>query len=222
MWSGVSRLLIGFVLFALAGWFVVHAAFGWNSVWQKQQVVAAKRRPVVLVDPTLASDPSIEDAKMKVIGPLANAVEPVDNPSEIKQPPPSPAAPNAFDHVQKPTSSAPIRLHNTFVVKTYRFFAFQVPAHTTSPKFRGAFKSYFSNRDKSDAVVEALLLDEQQFNQFVHGNSGTTVFSNESASGDMDLTLNATPFEPKKYYLVFRTPDARSRVVTADFTAIFD
>lgn len=127
MWSGVSRLLIGFVLFALAGWFLVHAAFGWNSVWQKQQVVAAKRSPVVLVDPTLASDPSIEDAKMKVIGPLANAVEPVENSSEIKQPPPSPAAPNAFDHVQKPTSSAPVRLHNTFVVKPIGSSRFKSP-----------------------------------------------------------------------------------------------
>ncbi len=75
MWSRVSRLLIGLVLFVLASWFVSHAAFGRNSVWQRQQVVTAKRSPVVLVDPTLASDPSIEDAKLKVIGPLANAVK---------------------------------------------------------------------------------------------------------------------------------------------------
>jgi len=67
------------------------------------------------------------------------------------------------------------------------------------------------------------LLDEQQFGEFVHGDSGTAVFSTESsAAGSIDVALNSTVFESKKYYLVFRSPDRRNRVVTAEFTATFD
>src|SRR5437867_13448437 len=118
MWSRSSRLLIGSLLFAGAGWFLSHAAFGWIPVWQKQQALPTKQNPISLVDPTLAADPSIEAGKLKVIGPLANAVAPDDTPSTAADNVARTTSPTPFDHVEKPSASGPIRLHNTFVVKT--------------------------------------------------------------------------------------------------------
>jgi hypothetical protein len=223
MWSRPSRLLIGLVLFVIAGWFLSRAAFGWITVWQKQQVLPARQNAVPLIDPALAADPAIQAAKVRVIGPLANAVEPDDSGSTPGENVVRTAAPSPMDHVEKPTTSAPVRLRNTFLVKTYRFFCFQVPAHTTSPKVHGTFKSSFADSGKNAGVVDASLLDEQQFDQFVHSHSGAAAFADSSsAAGIIDIVLDSTLFEPKKYYLVFRTPDSRSRMVTADVIATFE
>jgi hypothetical protein len=217
MWSRPSRQLVGFVLFVVAGWFLSRAALGWTPVWQKQLVLPAKHNPTPLIDPMLAADPSIEAAQVKVIGPLANVVQPDDSASTATENVVRPTAPAVFDHVEKPTTSAAVRLHNTFVVKTYRFFSFQVPAHTTSPKLHGTFKSSLADRSRRAGSVDASLLDQEQFDQFVRGSLGNVVFTDSSsAAGIIDIVLDSTLFDPKKYYLVFRTPDNRSRVVTAD------
>jgi|SRR5437899_1754003 len=79
MSSKVSRLLIGLVMFTLAAWFMSRAAFGWSSAWRRQQVLTSKRSPIQVVDPALANDPTVDAAKLKVIGPLADAIEPVEN-----------------------------------------------------------------------------------------------------------------------------------------------
>lgn len=75
MWSRLSRLLFGFVLLGLTGWSLTYVRHGWDHIWQKEQTVVVNSKPVVLIDPNLASDPSIAPAKIKVIGPLANAME---------------------------------------------------------------------------------------------------------------------------------------------------
>ncbi len=223
MRSRVSWLLIGLVLFAIAAWFMSCAAFGWSSVWRSQHLLTAKRSRIVLVDPALANDPAVDAAKLTVVGPLANAIEPVENAPDAGQNATPPTPPTAFDHVERPATSKPLGFHSSFLVKTYRFFEFVVPAHTSSPRFQGTFKSFYADRGKGGATVGALLLDEQQFGEFVHGDSGTAVLSTESsAAGSIDVALNSTVFESKKYYLVFRSPDRRNRLVSAEFTATFD
>src|SRR5689334_6054806 len=131
MWSGVSRLLIGVVLIGLAVWVWIYGAHGWDHVWQKEQATAAKTKPVVLIDPTFASDPSIAPAKVKVIGPLASATQQeqdangTDNSASAE--PATSGQPTAFDHVAHPSSSTPRRFHSTFVVKSYKYYRFLVP-----------------------------------------------------------------------------------------------
>lgn len=226
MWSRVSRLLIGVVLIGLAVWVWIYGAHGWDHVWQKEQATVAKTKPVVLIDPTFASDPSIAPAKVKVIGPLASAMQPeqqddvngTDN-SAIAEPA---NQPTAFDHVVQPSSSAPHRFRSTFVVKSYKYYRFSVPVQASSPKLHGRFAAFTATADKNAAVADVLLLDEDQFDDLVHGRPNEAVFSSTSSAGIIDVTLSPGVLEPKKYYLVFRTPDRRPRIVSADVTASFE
>ena len=219
MWGKCARLLMGFILFVVAGWLVVHAAFGWNEAWRLQRSSAAKHDPVPLIDPALTSDPSIDAAKLKVIGPLANALNAQAETSTSA----SPANPvTAVDHVEKAAASAPRRFHASFSVKSYRYFRLLVPAHISSPSLRGSFTSYSAGPAKNVAIVDFLVLDDSQFSDFVGEDGGSTVFSSETSGGIVDIALGPTFFESKKYYLVFRSPDNRSRLVTADLTATFD
>lgn len=227
MWSRVSRLLIGVVLIGLAVWVWMYGAHGWDHVWQKEQATVAKTKPVVLIDPTFASDPSIAPAKVKVIGPLASAmqqeqdaVNSTDN-TAIAEPAPS-NQPSAFDHVAQPSSSAPHRFRSTFVVKSYKYYRFSVPVQASSPKLHGRFAAFTATADKNAAAADVLLLDESQFDDLVHGRPNEAVFSSTSSAGIIDVTLSPGVLEPKKYYLVFRTPDRRPRVVSADVTASFE
>jgi len=127
MWSSFSRLLIGFVLLGLTGWFLTYVAHGWDHTWQREQAAVAKSKSVSLIDPTLANDPSIAPAKVKVIGPLASAmqheqddVNGTDNTAIAESA--SSAQPTAFDHVERPSTTAPRRFHSTFLVKGYRYY----------------------------------------------------------------------------------------------------
>ena len=121
MRSRVSWLLIGLVLFAIAAWFMSCAAFGWSSVWRSQHLLTAKRSRIVLVDPALANDPAVDAAKLTVVGPLANAIEPVENAPDAGQNATPPTPPTAFDHVERPATSKPLGFQSSFLVKTYRF-----------------------------------------------------------------------------------------------------
>lgn len=228
MWSRVFRLLMGVGLLGLTAWFWTYVRDGWDHVWQKEQATAAKSKPVVLIDPTFAADPSIAPAKIKVIGPLASAVEheqqedPAGTDSAAVADPAPSTEPNAFDHIVRPSSNAPRRFHSTFVVKSYRYYQLLVPPQAGSPKLHGSFSAYIATPDKSAATAEFLLLDEGQFSDFVRGRVDDSVFSSTSSVGLVDVTLSPGVLEPKKYYLVFRSPDKRARVVTADITASFE
>lgn len=225
MWSGVSRLLIGIVLIGLAVWVWIYGAHAWDHVWQKERATAAKNKPVVLIDPTFASDPSIAPAKVKVIGPLASAMQQeqdevngTDNSASAE--PATSGQPTALDHVTHPSSTAPQRFHSTFLVKSYKYYRFLVPVQASSPKLHGRFSAFTT--DKNAAAADVLLLDEGQFDDLIHGRPNGAVFASTSSTGIIDVTLSPGILEPKKYYLVFRTPDQRPRLVSADVTASFE
>lgn len=227
MWRKCARLLVGLTLFLAAGWLMVHAVFGWGKVWRSQQSLHAKIQPVPLIDPALAGDPSVASAKLKVIGPLANALKPqgeILSPSDSEkiESPSLPTPPTAFDHVEQSATAAPRRFHATFAVKSYRYYQLLVPPHTTSPRLHGSFTSVSAGPGKTPAIAEFLLLDDRQFSDFIQGDVGTVLFSSESIGATIDVTLSPALFEPKKYYLVFRSPDNRVRIVTSNLTATFD
>jgi hypothetical protein len=227
MWSRFLRRLIGLFVLGLAGWSFIYLSHRWDHVWQKEQAELAKSKPVSLIDPTLANDPSVAPAKIKVIGPLATAMEhEQEDPSGMDdtataEPAPS-AQPTTFAHMEKPSTYAPHRFHSTFLVKSYRYYRLLVPVRAGSPKLRGRFAAFAATADKSAADAELLLLDENQFNDFVHGRINDAVFSSTSSVGIIDVTLSPGVLAAKKYYLVFRSPDKRPRLVTADLMESFD
>jgi hypothetical protein len=66
------------------------------------------------------------------------------------------------------------------------------------------------------------VLDDDQLKDFVQGTGGGTASSDEASGGVIDISLNPTVLDSKQYYLVFSSPDNRSRIVTVDLTATFD
>src|SRR5262249_41570715 len=199
----------------------------WTHAWQIPQTPVAKRNPISTIDPALARDPAIEAAKIKVVGPLALAMKAESEDPQGTAGPESPndtssTQPTAFDHVERSATPKPRRFHASFLVKNYSFYRLLVPAHTSSPRLYGRFAAFSPGPDKKAASTEFLLLDEEQFKDFTHGNAGDSLFSSESSNGTVDIDLSPSIFESKHYYLVFRSPDKRARIVKADLTASFE
>jgi hypothetical protein len=244
MWRTSARLLIGLFLLVGAGCCVVWAGFGFQYVWQKQVVVAAKKKPVPLIDSKLAQDPSIRGAKIQMIGPLAHAMngKGKSDAAEIAsvvsvdegdssagdgtaaedadgRPSADPAVP--FNLVGYSRAQQPQRFRATFQLRTYRYFHLVVPPHATSPRVQGTFSAALA-KNKSADLADFLVLDGDQLKDFARGGAPEPIFSHESSQGVIDVQLSPTILDGKDYYLVFSNPDRRARTVTADFTATFD
>jgi hypothetical protein len=75
------------------------------------------------------------------------------------------------------------------------------------------------------ADMNLLLLDEQGFNDFLHGETGSpTDAAGPSNSQQVEWGLTSTFDQPSKYYLVFVNPadGQQTRFVQADFTVSFE
>jgi len=137
----------------------------------------------------------------------------------------------APDRIVKVAAPAPKRVvHKTFALQKYVAFQFEVPPDCVSPRLRGSFKSSTQriegHRVSDDAAnIDLLLLDEQQFHDFVHGPGGNVIRSAESSyEQTIDWALNSTLQQPRKYYLVFNNSlgQPRTKFVEADFTLSFE
>src|SRR5437764_14712756 len=176
MWRNCARLLVAFAVLFGSGPLILWTAAGWKYTWQKQVVVASKHEPVSLIDPNLAKDPSIESAKLNVIGPLPNALEPqgeIPGPTSDKtevikgnaaENAPGNTPQNAyqaspFDLVGHAEPQAPRHFRSTFRVSSYRYFRLVVPAHATFPKLHGTFISWSSDPVKPAHAAASRLLD---------------------------------------------------------------
>src|SRR5262249_32057370 len=70
-------------------------------------------------------------------------------------------------------------VHKTFSVQKYESFEVQIPPHCLRPRLHGDFRAFRygeqGNRASDEAAsVDVLLMDEQQFNDFVHGPGDAT------------------------------------------------
>ncbi len=127
-----------------------------------------------------------------------------------------------------PVGTSQVVLHKTFAVRTSVNFPFEIPAHAAMPHLHGNYKSFtkelgiHSNDDSAN--VDFLILNEDQYADFIHGHSGEAVFSTD-ASHDQDVSviLPASQDQPRKYYLIFRSsPGGEARkLVQADFAIDF-
>src|SRR5262245_33913300 len=176
MWNRSVGFLIGTVLLGASGWFLARAGFGWTHVWQIPQTPVVKRNPISTIDPALARDPAVEAAKIRVVGPLALAMKAE---SEDPQGTAGTESPNdtssthttAVNHIERSTTPKPRLFHSSFLVNNYIFYRLLVPAHTSSPRLYGRFAAFSPGPDKKAETAEFLLLDEEQFKDFTHGNA---------------------------------------------------
>jgi hypothetical protein len=229
MWSRYARLLIGGLLLAAGAYFILRVANGWKPLWHKQ----------VAMHPESPDAPSPDDpdsptaaAKLHAYGPLASVAndpsmqgDPADAASSALRSPSHPHT--AMDHVVSAPSDAPKHfLHQRFALTTYQGFEFIVPAHAVYPRLHGTFKSLANGRSSGRAAnIDVLLLNRQEFSDFLSGENGTATFSNDASDGgEVNLALNSPISQPQSYYLIFRSASnsSRSKQVTADFTISFE
>jgi len=121
-------------------------------------------------------------------------------------------------------------VRKTFSLQKYESFELQIPPHCLRPRLHGNFKSFRygekGNRASDEAAsVDLLLLDEQQFNDFVNGPGEATTHSAQNTyEQQIDWALPSSFENPRKYYLVFNnaTGKPKTKIVEADLTLSFD
>jgi hypothetical protein len=225
-WHSVFQPLIAAVLLLVFTFGAIRLHRGWKSILHKQTTVAAKGKYVPPVDPALAKDPSVQAAKMKVIGPLASQVQvPEDSPdlTSADTAPPEAAAsatPANVDLVRGFRQLPPLHLfHGRLSVQGYRDLQFEIPPHASFPRVAGSYKQLGNGRSRNAGL---LLLSDEQFREFIHGNLGDAVFSNDGSSGTIDVALSPTRVSSQKYHLLLRASPAVTVPMEADFTVSFD
>jgi hypothetical protein len=136
-----------------------------------------------------------------------------------------------FDHVVRTPTIAPQKiLHKTLTVQKQAAYTFEVPAHCIAPRLRGNFKSYRyedkgSRISDEGAAIDLLLLDEQQYNEFMRGPSeATTRVVHAAYEQEVDWALPSTFDTTRKFYMVFQNSDEKSKtkIVDTDFTLSFE
>jgi hypothetical protein len=189
-----------------------------------------RMRQVPLVAPAVPPRKEAKEGAQAVtmVGPLANYMAKEEGAKASADPQAVETVtwvPTASDHVGGSVvgSTIPI-LRKSFSVRSAVQIAFAVPAHAASPRLRGTFQSSSKRGGDAYAGVEFLVLNEQQYSDFVNRRSGEASFSAEDApAGEVNAILPPTMNTPAKYHLVFRN-NSRSegkKLVQADFRMEF-
>lgn len=168
-----------------------------------------------------------------IVSPLETFMEKVNPLHKIPEPT-SPRKPSPSDHIApSPVGTSTAIVHKTFSVISAAKFSFEIPPHAASPQLRGSYRSFAqqsgsqaSDVQSSDesADVDLLLMNDQQYTDFVHGGTPEVVYSIDSSHDqDVSFGLPATLNQPAQYYLVFRNASTRAgkKVVQADFKVDF-
>jgi hypothetical protein len=231
----------------LLGWLtagcvlVLAGAFTWSHRDRIAEAVAAPATPPTQAETTY-SEVKEPQQIVGVTGPLADYVlrqKPVEilKPVQLTRPaqPASPVSltPGALDRVgESPVGTSNAILHQTFKVAGIVNLPFEVPAHAANPQLRGTYHSFLKAGGKQTeteasgaaADVEFLVLNAQQYSDFLNGHGGQAIFSVEDTHNqEVNTGLPPTLGQPAKYYLVFRNNSrtAAKTVVQADFRVDF-
>lgn len=138
----------------------------------------------------------------------------------------SPLTPAADHAGDSPVDTSNSILHQTFKVAGTVRVLFEVPAHAANPQLRGTYQSFVRRGrtlSSDDAEVDFLVLNDEQYGEFVKGHGSEAVFSADKAHDqEVNTGLPPTFDHPAKYYLIFRNDShAAARVVQADFRIWF-
>jgi hypothetical protein len=226
MWKSFWHFLTGIAFIAISAYFLAGTAQGGKSLWHKE-IASLEHTSPGNTSGSASGNPDTSAAQLHAYGVLSSANE--GNGSDAS-PSQSTGPLTALDRVPKAESNAPQQLpHGRFSVKYFQSFSFIVPAHAIRPRVSGAYEALgaanASETNGEFAGIGTLLLDEQEFSDFIHHRPGTATFSQDPTTGaQIDWALVSDLHLPKKYYLVFRNPSRhpRNERVTADFTLTFD
>jgi hypothetical protein len=186
-----------------------------------QAVSAAKLAQAKVEQVTETQTATPEDpGEVSVMGPLAvwmREANPLQTePARVWSGPLQP-----MDHVSAAAPLADKYLRANFPLKKSAQFTFVIPPHTVSPRLHGSFQSsirHSGSDNAKDAGIELILLNAEQFDDFIHGRPGDSTFELQSSSHTVDFLLPAAHDKPQEYHLVFRDPAARAKLfVKADF-----
>ena len=179
-------------------------------------------------------EPIIKAATPEDPGPIATIVGPMallqqqEKSAQVQQPETVRREPLPIDHPVFVEAGKPKHLlHNVFSVNNHTQFAFLVPPHQGKTRLRGTFRS-FTKRDDPDSTdrtanVDLLLLNEQEFNQFLHGQPQTVTYELDSVHNEsVDWRVPTTFGEPEKYHLIFSNAGTGKKFIEADFTVSFE
>jgi hypothetical protein len=179
-------------------------------------------------------EPVIKPATPEDPGPIATVVVPLDvlqrqaNGSDAKAAPTR--EPVAIDRVVSVEPGKPNHLlHNMFSVNHRAQFGFLIPAHQGNARLHGNFRSFTKRNDpdSSDrsADIDLLLLNDEEFNQFLYGQPQSVTYELNSAHNQMvDWWIPATRADAKTYHLVFinSADEIKPKFVQADFVLTFE
>ena len=104
-----------------------------------------------------------------------------------------------------------------FSVNNHAQFAFVVPPHQGNARLRGTFRSFTKRNDPDStsdrtADVDLLLLNEQEFDEFLHGQPQSVTYELDSAHNQLvDWRVPTTYGEPQTYHLVFSNSERGKR-----------
>jgi hypothetical protein len=121
-------------------------------------------------------------------------------------------------------------LHRVFSLSDHTQFSFVIPPHQANTRLRGTFRSFTKRSDPDStsdrtADVDLLLLNEQEFNEFQHGQPQSVTYELDSSHNQLvDWRVPMTYGEPQTYHLIFGNSEggARIKFVEADFTVGFE
>jgi hypothetical protein len=143
-----------------------------------------------------------------------------------KEAAPQPAAVTPSDHVApSPVGTSETVLQKTFSLKSSATFPFEVPAHAAQPHLHGIFESFagqLHGASDDSANVDFLIMNEEQETALASDRPSEALFDVDASHNQaINFDLPASMNHPVRYYLVFRNPEGKSKVVEANFRVDF-
>lgn len=227
------RSLFGILVMFLV--IILWGSYAWTHMRHAKLVAPAvlPKAPAEDSPPNPAAgpyDPS-RDAAVKFVGPLATYMQKQESDSgqavggnDQVETLSVPIKPNPADRVGNSVvgSTMPV-LRSTFRVRAAVQVPFQVPPHAATPRLKGAYQSFLKAGEtgsESNAEIEFLVLNEQQYVDFLAKRAGEAVFAAEDAQHQVvNAHFPPTLDQPQKYHLIFRNNSKghEKKFVQADF-----
>jgi hypothetical protein len=206
--------------------------YAWNQM--RRVPLVAPAQPQVAENPIYAQAQEAQKT-VALSGPLADYVSRQQGSPQGKEAKQVetlqvvPVKPSGTDHVGGSAvgTSMPI-LHTTFRVRGAVQVPFEVPAHAANPRLKGSYQPFLkvagAENDDLGAEIALLVLNEQQFDDFLNGGAGEAAFSADDArQQEIDTGLPPTMNQAQKYHLVFlnNSKGKEKKFVQADFRMEF-
>jgi hypothetical protein len=216
-----SALLMIFIILGLTGCSRKASPEAKRTETDQPQEVQSEDSPVKPATPDDPGSPGAVVVPLQVLEKQAKA-------SLAKAPVPQKALP--VDHSDYLEAGKPRSfLHKVFSLNKNADFGFEIPPHQWNARLRGNFRS-FTKRSSPDSTsdrtadIDIVLLNEQEFNNFLHGQPPNVTYELDSAHSQIiDWRIPTTYGDPQVYHLIFcNSGRTKTKFVEADFLVSFE